>query len=178
MGLYAPSPAIEDENPAGEAARRRAGAYLLQHAQREFTIPGITLGARYSNSPAIINDDTPLPPDAPTVYVPCAKPGGRAPHVWMEDGSSLFDKLGFEWNLLDFTEDSSNAKVFQREAERLGIEMKVVKLHDHPVAIDLYERKLALIRPDQIVACRVNYYYGADVITTFDQILTAATDAR
>ncbi|MCC2098386.1 MAG: FAD-dependent monooxygenase, partial [Hyphomicrobiales bacterium] len=35
VGLYVPSPAIEEEGPAGEAARKRAGAYLARHGREE-----------------------------------------------------------------------------------------------------------------------------------------------
>jgi hypothetical protein len=76
VGLDVPSPGTEDPGVAGEAARKRAGAYLGNHCKNEFTTPGLTLGARYNASPATVDDDSPRPPDIPTVYVPSAKPGG------------------------------------------------------------------------------------------------------
>ena len=86
----------------GEAARKRAGAYLARHGQSEFTIPGFTFGTRYDGSPVITDDGTQAPPDIQTVYVPTGKPGGRVPHSWRLDGSSLFDHFGFDWTLLSF----------------------------------------------------------------------------
>jgi 2-polyprenyl-6-methoxyphenol hydroxylase-like FAD-dependent oxidoreductase len=154
VGLYVPSPAIEDIGPAGEAARARAGAYLGQHAAREFTIPGFTFGARYEDSPVIHSDDTPSPPDAASVYVPSAKPGGRAPHVWLGDGRSLFDTFGFEWSLLCFAKDRMVAELFAAQAVERGLDLTIIDLADEPVARDLYETGFALIRPDQIVAWR------------------------
>ncbi|MCB1389738.1 MAG: FAD-dependent oxidoreductase [Rhodobacteraceae bacterium] len=153
VGLYTPSPAIEDQGPAGEAARARAGAYLAQHAAREFTIPGFTLGARYDQSPVIVGDGTGVPPDQPSFYVPSGKPGGRAPHVWLGDGRSLFDAFGFDWTLLVFG-DPDLAAPFVEAARARGLDLRVVPLDDEPVAADLYEAPLALIRPDQIVAWR------------------------
>ena len=96
----APDPEIEDESPAGELARERAGAYLNAVVRAEFNIPGITFGARYDGSPIIVGDGTSPPPDAANSYTPTACPGGRAPHLWFADGSSIYDKFGFEFTLL------------------------------------------------------------------------------
>lgn len=155
VGLYKPSPAIEEDSPAGCAARKRAGAYLQQHAAREFTIPGFTLGARYDGSPVIAADDAPLPPDSPSVYVPSGKPGGRAPHVWMQDGTSLFDCLNFEWTVLAFDATTlSAAETLQSAGKARGLDIQVLDLSSEPEAHDFYEQPLALIRPDQILAWR------------------------
>jgi hypothetical protein len=74
--------------------------YLEKHGRAEFNIPGITFGTRYGASPVIAHDGSPAPPDVPNSYEPSASPGGRAPHLWLDDGLSLFDTFGFEWTLL------------------------------------------------------------------------------
>ena len=51
VGLFVPAPEIEDDSPAGEAARKIAGDHLNAHARAEFNIPGITFGGRYDGSP-------------------------------------------------------------------------------------------------------------------------------
>jgi hypothetical protein len=171
VGLYVPSPAIEDEGPAGDAARARAGAYLAQHGRAEFTIPGFTFGARYDGSPVIAGEDTLSPPDIPTVYVPTGKPGGRAPHSWQADGRSLFDRFGFDWTLLSFGDPGAAPALFRDEAGRRGVDLTYLDLRDDPVAADLYEKPFALIRPDQIVAWRGDAL-NADAITAlFDRVL-------
>lgn len=177
VGLYVPSPAIEDVGPAGEAARARAGAYLGQHAAREFTIPGFTFGARYDGSPVIAADRSPLPPDAPSVYVPTAKPGGRAPHAWLADGRSLFDAFGFDWTLLCLGEDSAAASDFAAEAAARGLSLKLLHLPQEPLLPDLYEAPYALIRPDQIVAWRGAAPSARAIASLFDT-LTAKTPAE
>jgi hypothetical protein len=171
VGLYVPSPAIEDDSSAGEAARRRAGAYLAQHGRAEFTIPGFTFGARYDGSPAIVDDGTPVPADIPTVYVPTGKPGGRAPHSWQPDGSSLFDRFGFDWTLLSFGEPGAAVGLFQAEAKRRGVDLTHLDLRIDPIAADLYEKPFALIRPDQIVAWRGDAPDEAGVKAVFDRVL-------
>lgn len=154
VGLYVASPAIESEGPAGEAARKRAGAYLAQHGRAEFNIPGFTFGARYDGSPVIVDDGTKPPPDIPTVYVPSGKPGGRAPHTWQADGSSLFDHFGFDWTLLCFVPGDEVPARFRNEAERGGVDLVCLDMCADAVAADLYEAPYALIRPDQVVAWR------------------------
>jgi 2-polyprenyl-6-methoxyphenol hydroxylase-like FAD-dependent oxidoreductase len=153
IGLYRPSPALEAEGRAGETSRRRAGEYLANHARAEFNIPGFTFGARYDGSPVIAVDPAPSPPDTPTAYVPTGKPGGRAPHVWLPDGRSLFDCFGFEWTLLCFGDNVRQAGAFSAAASEIGLDMKVISIDDEE-ARDLYESDFALIRPDQIVAWR------------------------
>lgn len=171
VGLYVPSPAIEAEGAAGEAARKRAGAYLARHGREEFTIPGFTFGYRYDGSLAIIGDGSPKPYDAPGVYVPTGKPGGRAPHVWMRDGTSLFDHFGFNWTLLCFAAGRTDVSAFAGEAERRGLDVKILELDDEPVAADLYESALALVRPDQIVAWRGDSADAETCREIFDRLL-------
>jgi 2-polyprenyl-6-methoxyphenol hydroxylase-like FAD-dependent oxidoreductase len=156
LGNYVPPPQIEDDTPAGADARRRAGEYYTAHGRAEFNIPGITFGGRYDGSPAIAPDGTQPPSDKPNEYVPSACPGGRAPHLWMPGGRSLYDLFGFEWTLL-----------------RLGKEkggnlppspmLKVLDLENDD-ARELYAADFVLIRPDQIVAWRSNSDAGLEVI--------------
>lgn len=171
VGLYVPSPGIEDPGIAGEAARKRAGAYLANHGKNEFTIPGFTLGARYNASPVIVNDESPRPPDIPTVYVPSAKPGGRAPHVWCTDGQSLFDKFGFEWTLLYFGERDDTVDAFAEEARRRSVTLKLLDLSSEPVAADFYEQPYALVRPDQVVAWRGAAPGDGELKKLYDHVL-------
>lgn len=147
LGNYVPPPEIEDDTPAGEAARRRAGEYYAAHGRAEFDIPGITFGGRYDGSPAIVPDGSAPPPDRPNEYVPNACPGGRAPHLWLADGRSLYDCFGFEWTLLRL--GAADGARFIKS----GLSLTVFDLKT-PQARDLYGADLVLIRPDQIVAWR------------------------
>lgn len=155
IGNYVPDPRIEDEGPEGEAIRREAGEYLNGHARREFAIPGITFGGRYDGSPIIVPDGADAPPDAANIYVPSASPGGRTPHMWLSDGTSVFDLLGFEWSLIVTGGESAESVAdFRTAARELGLDLAVVDLSSEEAARDLYAADLLLIRPDQIVAWR------------------------
>jgi 2-polyprenyl-6-methoxyphenol hydroxylase-like FAD-dependent oxidoreductase len=154
VGLFVPPHELEEDSPAGEAARKRTGDHFNYHARFEFNIPGITFGSRYDSSPIIVADDTLPPPDRPNEYVPTACPGGRAPHLWLADGRSLYDAFGFEFTLLQL-DTKQNATPFETTAKALGLPLSVVSVLDDE-ARDIYQADLALIRPDQIVAWRGN----------------------
>ena len=83
--------------------------------------------------------------------MPSACPGGRPPHVWLDDARSLFDAFGLEWTLLRLGKPDGAG--FERTARRLGLELTVFDLRTDE-ARELYGAELALIRPDQVVAWR------------------------
>jgi 2-polyprenyl-6-methoxyphenol hydroxylase-like FAD-dependent oxidoreductase len=153
LGSFVPKPGIEDDGPHGDGLRREAGEYLERHGRAEFNIPGITFGTRYDGSPVIVSDGSHGPPDAANRYEPSASPGGRAPHVWLDDGRSLFDTFGFEWTLLRLGPTPPPGDRFVAAARRAGMELEVVDVPSD-AANELYEAPLALVRPDQVVAWR------------------------
>ncbi|MCZ8252473.1 MAG: FAD-dependent oxidoreductase [Hylemonella sp.] len=153
VGLFAATPELEAETPAGAAARTAASDYLNRHVRLEFNIPGVTFGGRYDGSPLIVPDGSTPPPDAANSYTPTACPGGRPPHAWLADGRSLYDSLHFEWTLLALGPQAPDTKPFAQAAQALGLDLRVVR-HEAPELHALYEAPLALIRPDQIVAWR------------------------
>jgi 2-polyprenyl-6-methoxyphenol hydroxylase-like FAD-dependent oxidoreductase len=168
VGLFALPLAVEDDGAEGDAARKLTGDHYNHHSRFEFNIPGITFGGRYDGSPIVVSDGTAPPPDSPNAYVPTGCPGGRAPHLWLDDGHSLYDALGFEFTLLVLSQNSAGAEKFRRAADTQKIPLAVV-----PVTADgareLYGADLALIRPDQIVAWR------GDASTDADKVLRQAT---
>jgi len=154
IGLYRPPAGLEDETAEGAAIRAEAGAYLERHARMEFDIPGITFGGRYDGSPLIADDAETPPPDAANVYRPTSVPGGRAPHLWLDDGASLYDRFGFGFTLLDTGERAAqDAASLAAAIARAGLPLTLLSL---PVAQarELYPRRFTLVRPDQIVAWR------------------------
>ena len=153
IGLFEAAAELEDDSPQGQAARVLASDYLNGHVRREFNIPGVTFGGRYNASPIIVNDGTTAPPDAANSYVPCATPGGRPPHAWLQDGLSLFDTFHSEWTLLVLGPEPVDTAAFESAGQGMGLDLKVVR---HPIdeLLSLYEAPMVLIRPDQIVAWR------------------------
>lgn len=153
VGSFRATQLLEQEDAAGQTERERASSYLNQHVRLEFNIPGVTFGGRYDGSPLIVKDGSTAPPDEAGNYQPSASPGGRAPHAWLEDGSSLYDSFNFEWTLLALGPDAPDSQGFVDAAAALGLDLQVVA-HASETLRALYESPLALIRPDQIVAWR------------------------
>ncbi len=168
LGNFVAVAELEDDTPQGEEARRIAGDYYNKHARAEFNIPGFTLGARYDGSPVIASDGTKPPPDGPNIYHPTACPGGRAPHMWFADGSSLYDKLGFEWTLLRMTDDTDATDAIVKAAAAAGMTLTLADIPDASLRA-LYEADATLIRPDQVVAWRGNGL-GVDAAALIEQI--------
>ena len=150
--------AIERDTPAGAAARRAAGAMLAGFGE-QFASLGVQLGARYDGSPIVCDDGAP-PADDLVAYVPTSIPGGRAPHIWLDDGrtigSSLYDRLGTGFALLRLGPRAPDAAAIVAAAARRKIPLDVVDVAGSQ-ARELYGCDLALIRPDQYVGWRGNH---------------------
>jgi 2-polyprenyl-6-methoxyphenol hydroxylase-like FAD-dependent oxidoreductase len=151
---------LEDDTPAGVAARREVGDFLSTFGE-EFASIGVQLGARYDGSPIVWPDGTP-PADDYASYVPSGVPGGRVPHVWLGDsratGDSLFDRLGVGFTLLRIGVDAPRADTFVEAAQRRGMPLSVLNI-DGADSSDgelraLYGGALVLVRPDQHICWR------------------------
>jgi len=143
---------IEDDTPQGAAARA-AFREEVARFREEFASLGIQLGARYDGSPLIVGDGSLPPADDPKTYTPSSVPGGRAPHWWIDERESLFDRFGPGFSLLRLGDRPPDSEPLARAAKDLGIPLTTVTVAE-PGIRDLYERPLALIRPDQHVAWR------------------------
>jgi hypothetical protein len=146
--------ALEEDSAAGAAARREMGERLVQHVGNEFRTIGLQLGYRYEDSPICVPDGTDPPPDEPAVYVPSARPGARAPHVWLADDRSTLDLFGRGLALLRF-KGAPDASALVRAAAARGVPLRVEAV-DNEEAAELYGRKLVLVRPDGHVAWRAD----------------------
>ena len=136
-------PWIEDEGPEADAKRAALGERFVQSTRAEWDSWGVQFGYRYDPSPIVVPDGSSAPPDDPMIYAPTARPGSRAPHVWLAPGKSTLDLFGRGFTLLDFgAQDTFGDERIRR-----------VRI-DNAEAAALYERKLVLVRPDGHVAWR------------------------
>jgi 2-polyprenyl-6-methoxyphenol hydroxylase-like FAD-dependent oxidoreductase len=152
VGTFDVSEAAEQDNSDGAAERRKLGTHLADHGEREFIIPGIVLGVRYEGSAIIWPDGTPPTTDDPYDYVPSARPGSRAPHVWLRDGSALCDHFGAGFTLLRLAADTPVDSLVE-VAQESGVPVSVFEPADDAVR-ERYAANLALIGPDGHVVWR------------------------
>jgi hypothetical protein len=148
-----PPPEIFQPGHAGEAARRVFGAKFTATMRREWFTLGIQLGYRYENSPICVPDGTPAPPDETATYTQTARPGHRAPHVWLAPGQSTLDLFGRGFVLMRFGTKPIDAATLMTAAAERQVPLAVHDIPDQQAAA-LYERRLVMVRPDGHVAWR------------------------
>jgi 2-polyprenyl-6-methoxyphenol hydroxylase-like FAD-dependent oxidoreductase len=146
---------LEEETAEGAHSRAALGQKLVEHCNREFDIPGIHFGVFYGGSPIVCDDGTPPPADDWHRYMPHATPGARAPHLWVGEGKSIFDRFGRDLTLLRLGGANRDASGLEAAARSRGASLDVVDV-SLPEARDLYGRDLVLVRPDQHIAWRGN----------------------
>jgi hypothetical protein len=147
--------AIEEHSAAGAQVRQRVGAALVREVGRMFRTTGLQLGYRYEDSPICVPDGTPPYADNPEDFAPSARPGSRAPHVWLEDGRSILDLFGHGFVLLRLGPGAPDVSAFEAAATECRVPLKTIAVTESE-AERLYERPLVLVRPDGHVAWRAN----------------------
>ena len=145
---------FDEAGPAGDAARAafRAEFARLEASGELYISEHVKNGYTYEASPLCVADGTgPIVPRG-IDYVPNARPGARAPHLWLADGRSLLDLFGGGFVLLRL-DPASRVEALQNGAAERGIPLAV---HDIvlPGAAALYQAALVLVRPDGHVAWR------------------------
>ena len=156
---------IEEATVEGEAIRQEVAELIRRVKAREFYALGVVLGLRYRGSPVVADDSTCVTWTMSREYVPSAAPGSLAPHAWLDDGGSLYDRFGQGFTLLVLDDlDGADIEVARREAERTETPLEIVRLSD-PRLLALYEASRVLIRPDQYVAWRGNLWTDAGLLS-------------
>jgi len=146
-------PGLEEAGLIGEATRREVADIIQATKLREFKTLGIVLGMRYEDSPIVAPDGSNPPPDHFMLYTPSAHPGCLAPHLWLSDGSSLYDHFGLDFTLLIADGQSSDADEFIATAAKRNVPVKMLALSDKRLR-SRYAARFTLIRPDQHVGWR------------------------
>ena len=140
------------DDEQGAAARRAYDRQASEGQGDHVDKPLIELGFRYDGSEVIIDDGSPMPDMSDNrFYEQTAKPGGRAPHAFLEDGRSTLDLFGDGFTLLCFR--GGNGAALSEAAAHRGVPLSAVAIQEEPIA-ELYQTRLVLVRPDGFVAWR------------------------
>lgn len=150
--IYAEAGDLEVNGPEGDARRRETARKIEALGNAENESWGVEFGYRYDTSPVVVAEPDP-PAIDPLVYNPTTWPGARLPHIFLDDGTSLYDRLGLFFTLVVL--DDTDTTVMEKAAESLEFPLHTLRL-DRPDLCGLYERNLILVRPDQHVAWRGN----------------------
>ena len=168
-------PELLEPGPEGDRSRRELGAHITEAMKREWFSIGLHLGLRYDESPICVPDGTPAPPTPVTSYTQTARPGARAPHVWLGDGRSTLDLFGRGFVLLRLGGKPPSGQAVLAAASSKGVPVRVERVSEHAVS-DAYERSLVLVRPDGHVAWRADTE-PADPDAAVDVVRGAGTTA-
>jgi len=93
---------IEDAGIRGRTGAAGSWPSRLRNQRPEYACAGLNFGTYYDRSPVIAYDGAEHPAYTMNSYTPSSVPGCRTPHLWREDGSSLYDAMGPEFTLLRF----------------------------------------------------------------------------
>ena len=80
-------------------------------------------------------------------YIQTARPGARAPHVWLDDGRSTLDLYGRGFVLLRLGQRPPSGISIEQAAQQRGVPLTSIAIDDAKV-LAAYERKLVLVQPD------------------------------
>ncbi len=145
-------PNIRDDSPAGEEARRNLSAVADIEQRKSNEMIGAELGYRYVDSPIICN--TPGGPEHLfRDYQPTTWPGARLPHVWLDDGTPMQDRIPDGYSILKLGGSSTDTAHLESAIRSHGAPVSVLNVPDI-VARDIYDFDLMLLRPDMHVVWR------------------------
>jgi hypothetical protein len=162
---------IEDAGSQGDLARREVGRLAYEINVQQYACAGLNFGTYYDRSPVIAYDGAEHPAYTMNSYTPSSVPGCRTPHLWCEDGSSLYDAMGPEFTLLRF-DPAVDVAELEAAARKRGVPLKVLDIERPNTAI-FYDGGLVLSRPDQHVAWRGDRL-PADPLALIDRVRGAA----
>ena len=161
---------IEDGGSRGERARREVGRLAYDNNVKQYACAGLNFGTYYDRSPIIAYDGAEHPAYTMIAYTPSTVPGCRTPHLWCDDGNSLYDAMGPEFTLLRFA-SAVDVAALELAARNRGVPLKVLDVERQNTAI--FYGGLVLPRPDQHVAWRGDSL-PADPLALIDRVRGAS----
>jgi 2-polyprenyl-6-methoxyphenol hydroxylase-like FAD-dependent oxidoreductase len=148
-------PIMRENTPEGLEARANYIRIADIEQRKSNEMVGAELGYRYAGSPLIWPEPGEPPADDFIRYTPTTFPGARLPHVWLDDGSALQDRIGDGYTLLRLGASVADGSALERAFRELGAPFATLDVPDTATR-DLYGRDLILLRPDLHVAWRGN----------------------
>jgi hypothetical protein len=147
-------PDIGQDSAAGAETRDKLAAVADIEQRKSNEMIGAELGYRYVDSPIICNV-----PGGPEhlfrEYQPTTWPGARLPHVWLDDGTPMQDRIPDGYTILKLGGSKSYTRGLQSALRDRGAPVTVIEIPDAH-AREIYGSDLVLVRPDLHVVWRGN----------------------
>jgi 2-polyprenyl-6-methoxyphenol hydroxylase-like FAD-dependent oxidoreductase len=150
-------PDIRDDTPEGAATRANLSRIAGVEQRKSNEMIGAELGYRYVGSPLIWPEPGEGPEHNFMEYEPTTWPGARLPHVWLDDGSAMQDRIGYGhgYTLLRLGGTRADTDALARAFLAIGAPFGVLDVPD-AAPRDIYGHDLLLLRPDLHVVWRGN----------------------
>ena len=149
-------PDIRDNTPEGAATRANLAKIANVEQRKTNEMIGAELGYRYVGSPLIWPEPGEGPAHDFMNYIPTTWPGARLPHVWLDDGSAIQDRIGPGYTLLRLAGKASPGPLAAAFAT-LHAPFSVLDIRSEN-ARNLYGHDLILLRPDLHIVWRGNQF--------------------
>jgi 2-polyprenyl-6-methoxyphenol hydroxylase-like FAD-dependent oxidoreductase len=147
-------PNIREDTAEGRQTREIL-AHIADIEQRKSNeMIGAELGYRYVDSP-IICDIPGGPEHLFREYVPSTWPGARLPHVWLDEGIALHDRIPDGYAIVKLGRTTVDVSGLKRAIQSYGAPVTVLEIPDR-VPREVYGYDLLLLRPDLHVVWRGN----------------------
>ena len=142
-------PQIGDDTAKGRAVRDKLAKIADVEQRKVNEMIGAELGYRYVDSHII--DNVPGGPEHSfRDYRPTAWPGARLPHVWLEDGTPIQDRISNRGYTLLCLNGRHETAALEKAFRARSAPLIVLHVASEP-ARAIYERDLILVRPDMHV---------------------------
>jgi hypothetical protein len=161
---------IEAPGAEGDAVRTEVSRLIVEKKTQQFKSIGGQLGYSYTASHIIVRDGGPPIKPLFRSFDEAARPGNRAPHRFLADGSALYDHIG--WGLTLLVLDDFDVAPWQDAAAKRGIPLQIYT-PDNPSDIrtlrEIYQAA-TLIRSDHHIA-----WHGSTQPRDVERILKIVT---
>jgi 2-polyprenyl-6-methoxyphenol hydroxylase-like FAD-dependent oxidoreductase len=147
-------PDIRDATPAGQTARDNLVRVAEIEQPKSNEMIGAELGYRYVDSP-IICDIPGGPEHLFREYRPTTWPGARLPHVWLDDGTPIQDRISDGYTILRLGGTRAGTVGLEQAIESYGAAVEVLDIPGNS-ARDVYQHDILLLRPDMHIVWRGN----------------------
>ena len=148
---------IRDDTPEGAATRANLARIADVEQRKTNEMIGAELGYCYRGSPLIASEPGDGPQSDFRRYVPTTRPGARLPHVWLNDGSAMQDRIGYGHGfcLIRLGRARADTRSLARAFAAVSVPLQTLDIDDERPR-DVYGCDLLLLRPDMHVVWRGN----------------------
>ncbi len=145
---------IAQNTPQGRQNRESLAREADVEQRKTNEMIGAEMGYRYVDSP-IIMDIPGGPEHLFRTYKSTTWPGARLPHVWLDDGTPIQDRILDGYTLLKLGSTQADTSALEAAIRAHGAPLSVLDVPDR-IAREIYGFDLILLRPDMHIVWRGN----------------------